>query len=156
MQPSDGISFQQEQFASFVKDAQPLFEQHYSELALDQDKIKLSLDLSKYEKAERDGYLFVFTARDAGELFGYYTAGLLPHLHYANAGTMASTDMYWIHPDYRRGMLGAKFLMAIENALREKGITKIYISCKAHHDLTKLFQALGYHLSDYMFTKLLT
>lgn len=149
------ITFQVEKFAQFVEDAKPLFPLHYKELALNQDKIQLALDLSKYEKADSDGYLFVMTARDEGELVGYYTAALLPHLHYCDAGIMASTDMYFLLPAYRKGNAGPRFLLAIEAELRARNVKKIYISCKAHHDLSKLFKALGYGLSDYMFTKLL-
>lgn len=149
------IKFQVEYFATFVADAKPLFPLHHNELALDQEKIKLSLDLSKYEKAEKDGILFIVTVRDGVTLVGYYTAALLPHLHYADAGIMASTDMYFLKPEYRCGNVGFRFIAFIEKALRERNVKKIYISCKAHHDLTKLFTEMGYRQSDIMFTKLL-
>jgi hypothetical protein len=149
------VSFHVEQFASFVADARPLFPKHWEELALNRDKIKLSLDLSKYEKGEKDGILHIVTARDGKVLVGYYTAAILPHLHYADAGLMASTDMYWLSPEYRTGAPGIRFLSFIEQSLRDKGCKKIYISCKAHKNLTGVFEAMDFKLSDYMFTKLL-
>jgi GNAT superfamily N-acetyltransferase len=149
------IQFRTELFASFVKDARPLFTLHWEELALNKDKIKLSLDYSKYEKAEKDGLLHIVTARDKGQLVGYYTAAILPHLHYSDAGLMASTDMYFMLPEYRKGNNGALFLVAIEKTLKDRGVKKVYISCKAHHDLSPLFEALGYTFSDKMFTRML-
>ncbi len=149
------IVFQVENFADFVKDAKAIFPEHWKELALDQDRIKLSLDLTKYEKAEKDGILHIVTARENGKMVGYYTAGILPHLHYSNAGLMASTDMYFVLPEYRKGNTGARFMAAIEKSLRDKGIKKIYISCKAHLDLSVLFEFMGYKFTDKMFTKLL-
>lgn len=149
------VTFQVEKFATFVADARPLFSKHWEELALDKDKIKLSLDLSKYEKAEKDGILHIVTVRDGVVLVGYYTAAILPHLHYSQAGLMASTDMYFLLKEYRIGTTGIRFLAFIEDSLRARGCKKIYISCKKDHDIEKILEDLGYRFTDKMFTRLL-
>ena len=80
---------------------------------------------------------------------------LIPHLHYKDAGIMASTDMYFMLPESRRGMTGFRFVEFIEKSLIARGCKKIYISCKVHQDLQAFWEALGYRFSDKMFTKLL-
>jgi len=46
-----------------------------------------------------------------------------------------------------------QLLKFMEMFAREKKAIKIYLSCKVHKDHSRLFNALGYRLSDYAFTK---
>jgi hypothetical protein len=34
-------------------------------------------------------------------------------------------------------------------------VTKAYLSCKVHKDMTELFEALGWHKTDFCFAKML-
>lgn len=147
------ISFHEEQFGEFFADGQELFPMHYEELALNKDEVKLELDVTRYEKAEKDGILHIATIRDEGQLVGYYVSVILTHLHYASL-LCASTDMYWIVPEYR-AQCGAAFIRFVEHCWRKRGVKKAYLSCKVHADKQKFFEALGYTFSDKFFVKLI-
>ena len=146
------VTMQVERIHPFFEDGQELFPLHYKELALNQDEIKLELDIKRYEKADEEGYLLIVTLRDAGKLVGYWLMALMPHLHYASV-LCASTDMFWVKPEYRASF-GAKFMIFGQMACKKCNVKKLYISCKVHKDLRPLFEGLGFTLSDYMFTKL--
>lgn len=148
------ITFQVEPLAKFYQDGQALFPLHYRELAMFQEQVKLDLDVGKYERLEKEGAVLICTAREDGRLVGYHVTFLLPHLHYASAGKMAHTDMYYVLPEHRSGV-GARLLLFVEDEWRRAGAAKAYISCKVRQDHTAFFRALGFELSDYMFVKML-
>ena len=148
------LSFQLEKFSSIQDEAASLFKAHWDEIAVDKDKIPLAPDWSKYAGLEQGGMLHCLTVRSEGKLVGYFIAFVLPHPHYSTAGEMAMTDVYFIHPDYRKGSAGIKLICEAERTLRARGVTKAYLSTKVHSDNSKLFQALGWRLTDYSFTKI--
>lgn len=147
------ISFAIESWAKFYPDAKVLFPEHYKELALDQDFAKLDIDEEKYEAAESQGLLMILTVRAETRLVGYYVAAITGHLHYKSSGLMAHTDLYYILPEFRVGATGLKIFLVLERELKARGVTKAYLSTKVHSDNTKLFELLGYHLTDKVFTK---
>ncbi len=146
------ITCQVEKFSAMLREAKDIFPRHWEELALNKDKIGLSLDLKRYEQAEKDGMLHVVTVRSDGRLVGYFVAALVGHLHYKDAGLMAFTDIYYVLPEFRNGS-GAKMLIFLEQSLRALGVTKMYLSCKVHQDHSELFKSLGYQPTDFIFTK---
>jgi len=148
------ITFQEEKFAPFFADGQGLFPLHHAELALNQDKIRMDLDAEHYQKLEDAGMLFVLTARVNGKLIGYLVAFPMTHLHYKSAGLMALTDMYYLHPDWRKG-IGAKLFAEFEKRMRARGVVQIMTGCKRHQDHSKLLEILGWTNSDLTFIKVL-
>lgn len=149
------IKFQVEKWADCVADMREIWPEHWANLALNQDEIKLSCDEEKYEQGEAAGNLIIITARAEGVLVGYYYGMLLNHLHYKDAGLMCYTDVYYLKPAYRKGGAGARFMMAIQQILKFRGVVKLYMSTKVHQDNGALFERLGMKLSDRVFTKLL-
>lgn len=147
------ITYQKESWAEFIKDALPILGQmHYDEFALDKNGFKLDLNLPVYEFHESRGEIYIGTVRDDGIIAGYVIMGMLPHLHYASSGTIASSDMYFVHPKYRNGC-GLRLLVYMEDYMRENGIMKIYLSHKLYMDHGKLFSLLGYGPTDMIYTK---
>ena len=51
--------------------------------------------------------------------------------------------------------MGAKFMIAVQQILKFRGVVKLYMSTKVHQDNGALFERLGMKLSDRVFTKLL-
>lgn len=148
-------TFQEEKFAAFFAEAQDLFVQHHAELALHQNKIKMDLDAEAYQNLENAGRLFVLTARVDGKLVGYLVAFPIPgHMHYKSAGPMCLTDMYFILPEFRRG-IGAKLFTEFERIMRERGFVQIMTGCKKHQDHSALLERLGWTHSDLTFVKVL-
>lgn len=148
------IAIQVEPWSSMLPEARFLFPRHWKELAVFQDEIKIGLDEAKYAALEQAGILLVLTARDAGCLVGYYIWFLMPHPHYSASGPMGMTDMYFVLPEYRRGV-GAKLFIASEKALKERGVVKAITSCKVQEDHTPLLERLGWIWTDKTFCKYL-
>lgn len=149
------MEFQVELWAQCVDEMRPLWPEHWSELALNQGTIELECDEEKYRMGEANGCLHIVTARQDGVLVGYYYGMLMHHLHYKSAGLMCYSDVYFLKPEYRKGINGIRFLTAIMESLKSKGVVKLYMSTKAHQDHGEIFEYLGMELSDRVFTKLL-
>lgn len=148
------VELQTETWSDFYKDAQFIFPIHWRELALNQDEIKIDVDLDGYLNMERLGRLLVITARSSGRLVGYFISFLMHHLHYKSTGTMAITDMYYVLPAYRNGT-GMRLFIEWERILRERGVAFAMTSCKLHQDHQVLFEKLGWTFSDKTFVKYL-
>lgn len=150
------FDFYVENWEKWWNDVQWLLPVHYEELSLDKDRVKMSLHQQRYMDMEHNGMLHIVTVRlGDGKMVGYYLCMILPHMHYKDAGDMAYTDMYFVHPDYRIGGVGAKFLVFVEETLRRRGVLKVYITTKLKLDLTKMLEALGWKATDKVFTKFL-
>jgi GNAT superfamily N-acetyltransferase len=145
-----------ETFEKWYHDAEWMLQGHYEELSLDKDKVEMSLSIQRYLDLEQSGMLHVVSVRlSDGKMVGYYLAMILPHMHYQNAGPMAYTDMYYVHPDYRTGGIGARLMTFVEETLRQRGVVKVYITTKLKLDLSPMFEAMGWKATDKVFTKFL-
>jgi hypothetical protein len=148
------ITFQREPWGNFYPDGCKLFPQHWKELAVNQEKIKLDIDAERYAKMEELGMLYILTARRGERLIGYLMAFLMPHFHYKSAGLMAVTDMYFVLPEFRTGT-GLRLFLNFEQRMRELGVVQMITSCKLHSDHTALLERLGWQWTDKTFMKLL-
>lgn len=152
--PKLRLTFQVEPISAVLRDAKELFPRQWQELGLDKDKISgIAPHEQRYLELEKLGILHPVTVRADGRMVGYYIAAICEHLHYQGAGLMAHTDLYYLLPEYRKGGCGAKMLIFLEKTLKEKGVVKIYASTKVHADRGPLFEALGFKLTDRIFTK---
>lgn len=149
------MMFTVERWREFYPEAAPLMHRHWEEIAIDREQIKLGLNVQKYQEMDDNNILHILAARENGALAGYYMAFLLPHVHYQDAGLMAFTDIYFLAPEHRRGSNGVQLFIEAEKSLRDKGVTKAYLSTKIHHDNGPIFEALGWNASDRVYTKLL-
>lgn len=137
------LTYQVEPWATFAPEAAPLFEQHWKEIALDQDVIPLRVDAAGYETLDAAGMLHVVTVREAGVLVGYWVGFVKGHLHYRDT-LHAHMDVVWLAPAHRKGLAGYRLLQTVERTLRALGVVKIVMGCKLHHDLSRLYARLGY------------
>jgi hypothetical protein len=153
-QLATSLTFSIERWPEFWRDCQHILPIHWKEMALNQDTIALDVDADRFKVIDDQGLLHILTARADGWMVGYYIAIVMPHLHYKNSGNMAFTDMYYLLKPFRNGN-GVKLFAEAERTLRERGVTKAYISCKVHSDHTELFEKLGWTMSDKSFVKVL-
>lgn len=145
------ITFQLEAVEKWAAECTPLVRAHWLELGLDLD-LEIAPDYAKMKALEDLGCFKVITARDNGRLVGYLLAVFSVHLHYKNSPPMFIVDAYYVSPECRKGT-GTRLIRFAETAARRLGAIKMYLSCKIHRDHSKLFEALGYQLSDYAFIK---
>lgn len=145
------LTIQIEPIKAWYEAAIPLIYNHWQELGLDTD-LKGDVNTEALSKLESMGLASVLTVRNDGEMVGYLLAIHSPHLHYQSSPPMFIVDMYYIAPEFRKGA-GVKLFKFMESYAKKLGCIKLYLSCKVHKDHSKLFEALGYRLSDYAFTK---
>jgi GNAT superfamily N-acetyltransferase len=141
-------TFARETCDTVVDEIEALMEAHYAEVNHHPD-IPPGCDYDKYRKAESLGILRIFTVRVGGALVGYSIFMVGFSLHYKTS-FQARQDTLFIHPDYRRGLTGYRFLHYVDDYLRADGVQVAY----QHHkvlegdrlNLGPLFERMGYQL----------
>ena len=146
------MQYQLERFSDVIDEAQPLLVQHWEDVALNQDTVALNPDWDAYAFMDSMDRLHIITARDNGKLVGYVVYLTSLWLHYKDQ-VIADGDIFWLHPDYRKGMTGVKLLKEAENALRAKGVNFIINKVKLHKDVGKIFDRLGYSAVETVYSK---
>lgn len=141
-------------YEQFRAEVMPLFDSHWKEIALDQEKIKLAPDWNEYDRLAKNNQLHMMAVRDDGLLIGYYVGIIKYHLHYSN-NLMAFNDVMYIQPEYRQGMVGVRIFKEIERTLKSRGVEKMFMNTKAHHDFGVILERLGYHEAETVYTKTL-
>lgn len=138
---------------AFVKEMEILFSLHYEELCVTKD-FPLVPDYDAYKKLADAEMLRCITVRADDEVIGYAIFIIQPHLHYMTCKT-AFEDIYYIRPDFRKGRVGIRLFKYAEEVLKGIGVNRIIMHTKIHMDNSKLFEYLGYKLTDKLFTKIL-
>jgi GNAT superfamily N-acetyltransferase len=121
----------------------PLLPLHWEELALDKDKVPLDPQWHVYDEREARGEFHIVVLRDGGHIIGYYWGFIAPGLHYATCLT-ATMDIFFVHPEHRRGRNGIILFQAVEKELRRRGVQRWCVGAKLHNDASPLFKRLGF------------
>lgn len=138
---------------AFVEEMKILFPLHYEELCVTKD-FPLTPDYDAYKRLADAGMLRCITVRADEEMIGYAIFIVQPHLHYMTCKT-AFEDIYYIRPDFRKGRVGIRLFKYAEDVLQRIGVNRIIMHTKIHMDNSKLFEYLGYKLTDKIYTKIL-
>jgi len=137
--------FARETCDSVVDEIQALIELHYAEVA-HHPEIPPGMDEAKYRQAEKLGILRIYTVRVAERLVGYEIFTVGQSWHYKTS-FQARMDTVFIHPDYRQGLTGYRFLKWVVTELEREGVEVSYQHDKildGRLDLGPLFRRLGY------------
>jgi len=138
----------------FLEELKPLFPIHYDELCVTKD-FPLKPDYEAYTRLNNAGMLRCVTCRAEDELIGYAIFIVHPHLHYSTCLT-AFEDIYFIRKEFRKGRIGIRLFQYAESVLKRISVQRIVMHTKIHMDNSKLFEYLGYKMTDKLFTKILT
>jgi hypothetical protein len=136
------ITFQEETFQPFLNDALLIFKQHYLELAEHPKKIEYNPNLKAYYKLYLANKLAIHSIREDGKLIGYNVWFLMHYLH-AKDGLTANSDILYLRPRYRKGMLGYKFLKWSIEEIKKRSPQRILLHVKPSHDYGLLLERLG-------------
>lgn len=150
------ITFHVEPWTAFKTEAADLFVKHWKEVALNQDAIPLDIDFATLDAFDAHGCLHLVVARDDdGTIAGYWLGVLRPHLHYRNSLT-AYTDVFYIRQESRKDVWAFLHMLAfVERTVKAKGAERLFISSKAHKDLSPIFEHAGMTRTEVLYTKLL-
>ena len=131
-----------------------LIEQHYQELTLNKDKVKLKPVWTQYKELEDKGEFYLLTARIDGELVGYSAFFLKPHIHY-NDVIVATNDVLFLIKRVRTGTTGIKLIKYSEQRMKELGATKMTWHIKHANDIRPILHRMGYVDEDIIVGKML-
>jgi len=146
------LIYRQEFIDDVYEDCQPLIEQHWKEIALNQDKIKLNPNWDAYRALEGIGAFRIFTARDDGNLVGYFAVFVEPNLHYQDH-LFARNDVLFLHEDYRKGFCGVRLIRFAEKCLKGDGVSVLVINTKLHKDFSSVLRWMGFKHTESLHTK---
>jgi hypothetical protein len=146
------IEFKVEPYHVAQPDIEKLLPEHWEEIALDKDAIKLDPDWANYAWLAKSGMLHIVTARDGGELVGYHISIIRPHAHYKTSLTCFSDIMY-LKPSYRVGMTGYKLIKFFRDSVKARGVQKIYMMTKLSLDLDPILCRLGFKAIERVYTQ---
>lgn len=145
-------NFQQEFLTSVVEDAKELLERHWEEIAVNKDKIKLNPHWEAYVDLEDSGQLRIFTARENGQLIGYFVVIVGVNLHYKDH-VFAVNDILYLHPSWRKGLTGVKLIKFAEKCLKLEGVSVLNINTKTHRPFDSLMSYMKYDLVERVYQK---
>jgi len=149
------LTFQWEHFTAISREVLPLWKMHYREIALDQDIIPLDPDWENYFVCDENEILHILTARFNGKLVGYIFNLVGGHNHYTST-RFAHTEMFWLHPRFRKGWEGVRMFQENLRGLKAREVVMTSINFKLHFKnarVGKLLARLGYEATDIVMRK---
>lgn len=150
------ISTHVEQLVDILEELKPLFEPHWQELALNQDKVPLDPQYEVYLEREARGEVLCVTAREAGKVVAYFVGFIAPGLHYRTCLTL-TMDIFWVAPEYRaddslglleQSMLATQLFETVKKEGLRRGVQRAFYGSKAHAAADELFEELGMIRTD--------
>ncbi len=145
------LSFNEEGLRACYKDIEALSQEHYLEVATNQNVRELDIDWNAYFAMEN---LHVFTMRSDGLLVGYISIFIHNHPRY-KSWIHAVSDVYYVVPEHR-GPDAVKFFQWMEREVRDKyGVMAIHIQDKIHQTRERFFTYLGYKPIEQVYEKVL-
>lgn len=147
-------TFKQEFLETVKEDILPLLDEHWKEVAVNKDVIKLNPDWEAYADLEQAGCLKIFTVREDEKLIGYFVVIVRKHIHYKDH-LFAANDIIYISPEHRKGSLASKLIKFAEKCLREDGVSVLIINTKIHKPFDELLSWLGFTCTERLYSKLL-
>lgn len=129
--------------------------EHYDELCLDKEIVKLDVDWERYAALEKLGKLFTLALWEDAILIGYSVFILHHHLHYKSL-SVASNDVLFLREDKRSGRAGLQLILESEHRLKDLGVQKITWRVKYKNPtLGHILRRLGYADEEFTLTRTL-
>lgn len=141
------LTFQHEPIESIIDEMPLLTKLHYAEISTHKHIKKLDPDWDQFITLEEAGIARTFTARDHGNLVGYFITFTAPHIHFKGC-TMSHNDAVYMHPHYR-GSRAVKFFEAAIQDLRDNTDSDMLaVHMKLHAPFRKLLTKLGFEQTE--------
>ena len=109
--------------ADLFTNGSELFQQHWSEIALNKHLMVLNPDRPRYEALEAAGTLIILGAYENNVLVGYSVSFVATHFHYSDL-TVANNDLLFLKMHLRGTRLGLDLIYETE---REAEIGRAHV-----------------------------
>lgn len=150
----DDYTFQMEYVSDVKQEMTPLLEDHWEEIAVHKDKIKLNVDWDTYLKLESSGDLGLYTVRHKGVLVGYLAVVCQINPHYKDH-IYAVTDVIFVKEEHRNAKVGFTLLDFAEKDLKERGVSVFVVNTKTHKPFDALLEGMSFDLIERVYSKYL-
>lgn len=137
---------------ALMDEMQPLWDEHWKEVAVYKDNINLSINRDWYTEMYTAGLYIMVVVREEGKLIGYAGFTLITHPHYKD-NIFSNMDVAFLLPEYRRGFTAIKMFKFAEQKLKELGADVIILRTKEHYNLGRLFEHLNYEKAEVAYFK---
>jgi len=145
-------TYQLEAYASIKHEIKPLLEQHWEEIAINKDHIKLNPNWKEYARLDSIGALRCFTIRKDKKLIGYFVVAISKSLHYQDH-LFAHNDVIFLTKAARKGATGYKLLKYATEQIEAEGVSLMIVNTKTHQPFDALLERLEYNLTEKLYTK---
>ena len=139
-------------YNEFCVIADPLFEEHYEEIARNKQIMKLKPNYHLYEALNSTGWLFIYVAMQDDVCIGYSMNIMMHHLHYADL-RIAQNDILFVKKEFRGGRLGLRLLKVTEDHARSEGCKLMLWHAKENTALAELLPKLKYGVQEIMYSR---
>ena len=136
----------------FKVKADPLFQEHYEEIALRKDLMELKPNWPLYDALDQSGSLFIYLAMQGDVCIGYSMNLVANHLHYADL-KYSQNDVLFIKKEFRGGRIGLRLMKTTEEHAKSLGCKVMLWHAKERTTLAALLPRLKYGVQDIMFSK---
>ena len=136
----------------FKVKADPLFQEHYEEIALRKDLMELRPNWPMYDALDQSGSLFIYLAMQGDVCIGYSMNLVANHLHYADL-KYSQNDVLFIKKEFRGGRIGLRLMKITEEHAKSLGCKVMLWHAKERTTLAALLPRLKYGVQDIMFSK---
>ena len=136
----------------FKVKADPLFQEHYEEIALRKDLMELKPNWPLYDALDKSGSLFIYLAMQGDVCIGYSMNLVTNHLHYADL-KYTQNDVLFIKKEFRGGRIGLRLMKATEDYAKSLGSKVMLWHAKEDTTLAALLPRLKYGVQDIIFSK---
>tara|TARA_B100000575_G_scaffold268377_1_gene247253 strand:+ start:592 stop:1101 length:510 start_codon:yes stop_codon:yes gene_type:complete len=136
----------------FKVKADPLFQEHYEEIALRKDLMELKPNWPMYDALDKSGSLFIYLAMQNDVCIGYSMNLVTNHLHYADL-KYSQNDVLFIKKEFRGGRIGLRLMKITEDYAKSLGCKVMLWHAKEHTTLSTLLPRLKYGVQDIVFSK---
>lgn len=126
--------------------------EHWDELVKRKHLFVLNPDYETYFTLQDNNKLLTLVIQDGDSIVGYSVNILNKNLHYADV-IMCSNDLIYIHPSYRKGMLGIRLIKETEKLAKQKGAHIMYWHAKPDTNLAKLLPKMNAGLHEQIYLK---
>ena len=148
------MDFALENLAKVRREIEPLLEEHWKEIALNKEIIKLNPYWRAYAELDSINALRIYTARKEGKLMGYFVILVSRSLHYKDH-LFANNDIVFLRKSARRGLTGLKLVKFAVESLQAEGVTKLHVNTKTHQPFDPIMERLGFEEIETVFSKVL-
>lgn len=148
------MDFAIENLAKVRREIEPLLMEHWNEIALNKDIIKLNPDWREYARLDEINALRIYTARKDNQLMGYFVIIVSRSLHYKDH-LFANNDIVFLTKPARKGLTGFKLIKFAIESLKAEGVSKLHINTKTHQPFDPILERLGFEEIETVFSKVL-